>query len=272
MNWLSNSYLYSLFIPSWKDITELLFITILIYRVSIWLNKDKIHALVWYFYGYFFLVLASYYLELNMILTGLITYAPVWATLCIIVHQDVLAKHFIAPYTIAPARLGSEWYDELIQSCLIAMNNRKQVMGIIEHDVDLDAFLMTSYRINTQLQKNTTVLLLESSLYDQNTFMWLSSSGLLKGINCTWIQEISLNNQWESAIQVSIKNNILAFKCNPDTNSFDVAIQGNLIEHISSNNFRTILIQYLYKNSSKKGNTYVKHLNKKEQRHEQASH
>ncbi|HML19114.1 MAG TPA: hypothetical protein PKD74_00890 [Candidatus Dependentiae bacterium] len=272
MNWLPNSFLYSLFMLGWKDIFELLFFTILLYRISVWLNKDKMHALVWYLYSYCLLILASYHLELSLIFTGLVTYAPVMATLFIVIHQDTLAKHFKTPYKIVPARLSSEWHDELIQSCLITMNNKKQVIGIIEHDDNLDAILSTSYPINTQLQKNTTVLLLESSLYDQNALIWLSSSGSLKGINCTWIKEIAPNTQWEPTVQVSTKNNILAFKCNPDTNSFDVALQGSLIEQISSNNFRSILIQYLHKNSSKSSDKSYKHLNKEEQKHEKTTH
>jgi len=152
------------------------------------------------------------------------------------------------------------------------MNNKKQVIGIIEHDDNLDALLTTSYPLHIQLQKNIAALLLESNLYNQNAFMFLSSSGLLKGINCIWTKEITATHQWQAAIQVSLNNNILAFKCNPETNSFDVAIQGNLIEQISSNNFRTILIQYLHKNSSKSRNNRVKYFNKEDQNHEKASH
>jgi hypothetical protein len=96
------------------------------------------------------------------------------------------------------------------------MNNRKQVMGIIEHDVDLDAFLMNHIVSIPAAKKYYRATSRKLSIRSKYIY-WLSSSGLLKGINCTWIQEISLNNQWKSAIQVSIKNNILAFKCNPET-------------------------------------------------------
>jgi hypothetical protein len=216
--------------------------------------------------------MASYYVELNLLYIGLVTYAPVIATLCIFMHQDTLAKYLRTPYKIVPARLGYTWHDELIQACLIAMNNRKQVVGIIEHNENLDTLLTTPYAINSQLHKNILVLLFNSSLYEQNSLIWLSSTGLLKGINCTWTPVDTGHSQWETTVRVSMHNNVVAFRCNPDTNSFDIAIQGNLIEHISSSSFRSILVEYLHKNSPDSATKQCKSFKKEDQKYEKISH
>ena len=249
MTWLQGPIISYIYLWGIRDCVEALFFITVLYKTTAWLNKDRTRKLVWYLYGYCSLILICHYLSLPLIFSCLVAAAPVAAVLFILMHQEILQKHFAMPTKIIPAQLSTQWVDELLQANHIAMNSKKQVLCILEHQDTLANQLVTTCPMSTPCRKSVLLMLAESSLFDPQQLIWLSTDGILKGINCNWIQdqEIADKNYWTTTLRICTKTDALAFKGNPERNTFDLMVHGNTIENLSSTNCRMILLQYLNK-------------------------
>jgi len=249
MTWLQNPIVSYMYIWGWRDCIEALFIITILYKITVWLNKDRTRNLVWYLYGYCMLMLVCYYLSLPLIFTWLMAATPVAAVVLVLMHQEMLQKRFATPTKIIPAQMATSWLDELLQASLIAMNSKKQVLCILEYQDMLNNLIVTAYPMSTPCRKSVLLMLTESSLFDQHAMVWISTDGLLKGMNCTWAlsdEHVDKDN-WATALKICTKTDALAFKGNPERNSFDVVLRGNIIENLSSSHCRTVLLQYISK-------------------------
>ena len=249
MTWLQNPIISYMYIWGWRDCIEALFVIIILYKITLWLNKDRTRNLVWYLYGYCILMLACYYLALPLIFTWLVAAAPVAAMVLLLMHQERLQKSFATPTRIIPAQMSTSWLDELLQASLIAMNSKKQIVCILEHQDTLNNLIATSYPMSTPCRKSVLLMLTDSSLFDQHAMVWISTDGILKGMNCTWALsgELTDKDNWTTALRICTKTDALAFKGNSERNSFDVVLRGNIIENLSSSHCRTVLLQYINK-------------------------
>ncbi len=249
MTLLQNPYSAYMYIWGYKDLLELLFFSWLLYRISLWLNKDTTRTLVWYLYGYCTLIIACHCIQLPLLTTLLISYSPVAALIGILMHQDSLAKYLAVPTKILPAHLDTLWLDELLQAFLIAMHSNKQIICIIENKDSLESLISTEFSLNTPLKKSILSMLIESLLFDSQAMIWISSTGTLKGINCTWIRELNTQDNWTTALTVCTKIDAIAIKSRPEKNSFDLVLHGNHLENLTSTNCRVTLLQYLTKSN-----------------------
>ena len=249
MTWLHSPIISYMYIWGFRDCFEALFFIIVLYKTTVWLNKDRARKLVWYLYGYCSLILLCHYLTLPLMFSCLVAGAPVAAIVFILMHQEILQKHFAMPTKIIPASLSTQWIDELLQASLIAMNSKKQILCIVEDHDNLNTLMATSYSMSTPCRKSVLLMLTESTTFDQQQLIWLSTDGMLKGINCNWSQsqEMADKDSWTNTLRICTKTDALAFKGNPERNTFDVIVHGNIIENLSSANCRTVLLQYLNK-------------------------
>lgn len=252
MTWLQSPIISYMYIWGWRDCIEILFMIIALYSITLWLNKDRTRKLVYYFYTYCTLILICHYVELPLMSSWLITAAPVAAVVCILMHQEILQKSLALPTKILPAQLDTQWLDELLQSCLIVMNSKKQVLCILEDKDTLNSLLTTLYPMTTQCRKSIIMLMTGSSLFDQKALIWISADGTLKGINCNWLQcqEMKEGDNWTTALHICTKTDALIFKGNPERNTFDIVLHGNVIENLTSSHCRTVLLQYINKSHS----------------------
>lgn len=238
-----------MFIWGWRDCIEVLFLVTVLYKITLWLNKDTTRKLVWYLYGYCALILVCYALSLSLLATWLIVIAPVAAILCVLMHQDMLQKRFAVPVKIIPAQLSTQWVDELLQALLIIMNSKKQVLCVVEYKDLLNNLIETACPLSSACKKSVLVMLADSTLFAQQDLIWISVDGMIKGINCRWVQheDDAAKDSWAYAVTVCTKTDALVCRANPERNNFDIVVHGKVIEHLSSSNCRSILLQYVSK-------------------------
>jgi hypothetical protein len=248
-NWLC-TYLN---VWNWHDCIELITIVICCYYLVAWLAREKTKKLLIFFYCYGACFLISYFINLPTIHAMLILGTPIVAVIAILMHQESLQKNYITPYKIIPAKTTHDWLDELMQSCLIAINLKKPFICVIEYKDDLSSLLSSACTLNTQVHKSLMVTLLQSNLFEENSIVWINVNGNLTGINCSWIHELCSIEQcqqernWNIACTISLKTDAIYFKINPDQNSFDLAVRGNIVTNLTSNNCLKILRQHLTK-------------------------
>jgi uncharacterized membrane protein len=249
MNWFYNPFATYLYFWGWQDCIEALFLIIVLYKITAWLNKDRTRKMVLYLYSYCTALLIAYYAHLPLIFSFLINTAPAAAIVLILMHQEILQKRFAMPSKILPAQLSTQWIDELLQASLVAMNSKKAISCIIEHQDTLQPLISTPYNLNMPCQKSVLLLLSESSLFEHSALIWLSHDGIIKGINSSFkdLQADSEKDTWKMAALICTKTDALAFRANPEHNTFDIVLQGNIIENLSSTYCRTVLIQYINK-------------------------
>lgn len=270
MNWFCNQFTTYLHFWGWQDLIEVFFFITIFYKTTVWLTKDKTRRLIWYLYFYCTIVACAYFLHLSLIFNFLVTASPVAAIVIVLMHQEILQKRFATPVKIVPAQFSTQWIDELLQTCLIAMNSKKQMTFIIEYTDILQNFITSSYNLNTPCQKNILLLLIQSNLFNQHDLIWLSNTGIIKGINCTGKEPLNEteNNHWQVATHLCTKTDALTFRTQPKNNSFDIVFHGNIIENISSTHCRTILLQYINKVNIDFKNYNSITINQKEKNHE----
>ena len=126
----------------WRDPLEILFFITIFYFFSLWLKKDRQKNLLFYFYCYCCVIIIAFYAQLPTLSTMLFLSAPVALMLFILVHQETLQKNFISlKNASAPKILPTDWLEELLRTCLVAINNNKEVLCVIEHRNNLETFL-----------------------------------------------------------------------------------------------------------------------------------
>lgn len=249
MNWFHNPFIIYMRFWGWRDCIEAIFLIVVLYKTTAWLNKDKTRKMIWYMYGYCTALLITYFTHLPLIFTFLLTASPVATILLILMHQEMLQKRFAIPTKILPAHLSTQWIDELLQASLVSMNCKKKISCIIEHQDTLQTLISTPYNLNTPCQKSVLLLLSDSNLFDPEGLIWLSHDGIIKGINSSAkdLQPDSEKDTWEQAALICTKTDALAFRANPEHNTFDIVLKGNIIENLSSTYCRTVLVQYINK-------------------------
>ncbi len=253
---------------SWRDAVEILFFSSIVYYLSLWLKKDKQKNLLGYFYGYCFIAVIAHVIQLTTISTSLFLCTPVIIALFAIIHQETLQRNFILLKNITPKQHQVDWLEELLRSCLHALNNNKNIICIIEHKDNLNDSIITSLPVNAALQKDLLDMLIESSSFDQTKMIWLNTQGKLLGINATWkmntdetwiTEEAKQLPRWKSdALLITAKTDAFVLHGSFTTHTFDIIIQGKTFENISAHHAIKMLKKYIYKQNTqnKKGEIY----------------
>src|SRR5690242_12597081 len=113
---------------TWRDALEILFLSTAVYYFSLWLTKDRTKNLLPAFYAYCALVFFAYNAQLTTLSQLLLLFSPMVGTIFFLLHQQTLQKNFVALRTLQPARRNNDdWLETLIQTALIALNNKKEI-------------------------------------------------------------------------------------------------------------------------------------------------
>ena len=247
----------------YRDILEILFFASAIYYIQLWLKRDTQRNLILGFYIYCALFFASYYADLPVLRFFLFVFAPAIAMLFIILHQETLQKNFIS--LTKPARVDletSNWIDELVMCCLTALNKHKDAIIVLERHDPLKSLIHSPYFIYAELKKDVFDILLEKQLPGNQHMIWINQQGKIVSINSSWKSQI--DDEWvtqeaehlhawkQQALYITSKTDALVLKINPLSRSFDVIINGNIIENMKAETVTVYLKKRLFNGVSSK--------------------
>jgi hypothetical protein len=258
----ANNYFNYLLIFKWSDALEIIFFAASIYYFSLWLKNDKQKNLLAIFYLTFSIFICSYFTNMNAITNFFLIFWPTILTIFLLLHQNILQKNFIAMKKILPAKpVDFIWIDDFIRSCLNAIGNNKQITAIIEGTDSLEEFIKAPFSIVASVNKDLIDALINSPTFDQQKMIWINYEGKLQAINSSWniknsqfwtTDDIEEINQWQQdSIIFTSKTDAIAFRSYPAKRTFDVIVQGRLIEDLSPNNALTLISQYIKQNEMK---------------------
>jgi len=180
---------------NWQTVVEILFFSVLFYYGARWLTQDKKRRLIRPFFAYCLFIVLSYFFELTVIYTFLITYAPLAAMLFVLFHQDTLQKNFITVRRYIPAKVSTDWQQELIRIMLIARNNGTCLRVLIEQADNVDELLNTPFIINSPFQEKLIETLINSAIFAEHQLIWFKSDGTIASINASLKQ--SVDTEWK---------------------------------------------------------------------------
>lgn len=246
--------LASWYIFGWSDAIEILFFSGALYYFSAWLAHDSKKNLVLTFYGYCLLIITSSYAQLTTVHTAALIFSPAALMIFILLHQEVLQRNYIAFKQIIPAQKSKaegDWIDSLIRTCLIAFNQKKDLLCIIEQQDILSDFINPGLLIETDLHKGLLETLITSNSFEQNKYIWLRSHGIAVAINCSWqhdstaaTEKIDMPSWKQEALLITQKTDALIFKTYSENRLFDVVIQGKLYDNLNTNAMIKLLNKY----------------------------
>lgn len=235
----------------WRNVIEIFIFSFLFYKTSLFLKRDKTKNLLPYFYGYCSIAFISYFLQLPTLNYALLIFAPAALCLFIIFHQDTLQRNFVAMKNLAPQNNAfSDSLEVLMRCMLIALNNKQEVQVLIEHHDKLDEFLDCSFKINSPLNYDLLLLLLESPSFDPKKMIWVTNTGIIRGINATWQDTLTaksavgatqLLSARELAQWYSCKIDCLVFELDPVARHFAVTAHGTTNPQVTSHHVLQIL-------------------------------
>lgn len=247
----------------YRDILEILFFASAIYYIQLWLKRDTQRNLILGFYTYCALFFASYYADLPVLRFVLFVFAPAIAMLFIILHQETLQKNFIS--LTKPVRIDLEttnWIDELVMCCLTALNKHKDAILVLERNDSLKSLIQAPYFIYAELKKDVFDILLEKQLPGNRNMIWINQQGKIVSINSAWKTQI--DEEWvaqdaehlhvwkQQALYITGKTDALVLKINPLSRSFDVIINGDIIENMKAETVTVYLKKRLLNTDSGK--------------------
>lgn len=231
----------------WQDIIEIIIISTTIYYSALWIKKDSSNNLFRYFFYFSLFYLASHTTGLQTINTLLFWYGPVLIIAFIIFHQETLQKNFITSQRNQSHEkiTNTQWLDILISNSLLNMHHVKATTCIIERSHILDALLHTPFILNTPIQEELMSMLCQSKSYDQYKSIWLTSQGILKGVNTQWTHTKSAistpdykysNSFFDlgQALVLTSKTDAIIFSLNPITRLFTLIIHDVVMQNLTA--------------------------------------
>lgn len=247
---------------SWRDSAEIIFFTIVVYSFSVWLKKDRHKNLLGYFYSYCACFFTAQSLQLNTIEYILFYSAPIIVLLFIIFHQITLQKNFVALRSLAHLKEDNDenWLETVIQSCLIALNQNKEVVYVIECTDSLQDHITTPLTLHATVNKELLTILLSSDSCNHDQMIWLNAQGKILGMNCRWKNFIE--EQWTSeiaqkrykwhqdALFYTEKMDAIVFKTTASTQLFDIVFQGKTYKQITASHALSYINHHLIRTTS----------------------
>jgi DNA integrity scanning protein DisA with diadenylate cyclase activity len=252
---------------SWRDIAEILFFSGSVYSFLHWLNQDKQKSLVFWIYGYAALTFGSHFAQLNSMNLMLCFCSPVVLMLFMLMHQHMLQKNFVSLKNISP-KLDKQyhWLEELMQACLHAINNNREVVCIIERTNSLELFVSAPSTFNATISKEIIELLISTVPNHEPLSLWVNHAGSLVTINPiwhvhpdeTWVSPAikALHKRKQDGLFISQKSDAIIFMLSPTTRLFDVLVEGKTVNQISAGHAFELLKKYSNLHESKTPRTH----------------
>ena len=250
---------------TWRAIVEILFFSSLFYACFRWLRKDA--RLLTSFSIYWVALLGAQLLELQTIAHALMVFAPAAVMLCIVLHQDTLAKRYVTVRNVTTVQPTTDWLATLFGVLLSSVQKNRPAFVVIEKHDQLRSLLASANTIHADIQKNLLELLVSSQLYDANKLIWLNHRGELLAINAYW--HPTLEGQWISEEVLSLevwkqdglllahKTDAIVFYIKPETRTVTLISQKKMIEDVSVSQAMLMVKQYLYSTTTPQEQTTI---------------
>lgn len=227
-----------------------------------WLSKDKKCNLVGAFIMYIFMLLITEQCSLHAVNHFLYWMFPLLSTLFVLFHQDQLQKNFVAITHILNdthenEQAGTHIISTILQIGLYNSMRQKSTYFIIEGNQDLSLLLSSSIPLNIVLQKKLVEVLCDSSLYDERLGLWITYTGIIKGINTELVQ--NTNSQYFDILPK--KTDCLILYCNKNS-IWGLKHENNMYEELNTTQVQKIAIQKIDLLFQKKRILHVQHTKK----------
>jgi len=243
----------------WRDIIEILLLSSLLYYIARWLKKDTQKNLLPYFFGYCLIALLAWTAPLPTIAYFVAWYTPAVLMLFMLMHQETLQRNLVALKNITPATISTDedWLETLLSSCLVIINNNKEITCVIEHRNHLQNFLHAPLLINADLRKGILELLLESASYNHHKMIWVDTTGRLRAINASWSltkKQVFADNAplLQEALAHTTQTDALVFHINPVTRTFTIIAHGKTFDNVTAHHALQLIRRHIH--SSKRSN------------------
>lgn len=248
-------------IMNWRDVIEIALISSVFYYIALWLKKDRQKKLLPYFYGYCLLAFVAHFMQLATISSLIFLSTPLLLIFFALIHQDALQKNFIALKSITPARrTNTDWVEQLIRTSLIAINNGKEILCLIEREDSLANLIETNCHLNADCEQSVLEMLIDSQSFDKKKMIWLNSHGKLRAVNASWNTPLDVTwfaesvrelEQWkQAALFFTTKTDALMFHIAPLRNTFTIVVRGKLYEDIDTAQTLKFLNKYMMTSES----------------------
>lgn len=167
--------------------------------------------------------------------------------LFLMMHQEQLQRNFVALRRLTPARAPSaDWLEQLLRSCIVAVNNNKALICVIERNDSLQDFLNAPFMFNAELHNATFDMLVSSTIYNDKKLVWLNDRGTLRGLNATWNiadnellhpQDTILLPAWQQdALFFTNRTDAIVLGINRENRNFTIITRSKRFEHIPTHN------------------------------------
>lgn len=220
------------------------------------------------FHSYSSLVAITYYTQLKIVSSFLLMSAPITAVLLIIMHQQSLQKNFIVPKVIKHiSNNDTLWMDELMRTCLAALNKQKEIICLIERSDDLKTVVSAEHYLHADFKKDFLDLLIDHIDTQAGDMLWIDQTGKLIGINA----RLALNPQpsglandannyaafKQEAVVLTGKTDALIMQISTSSRLFTCIVQAKIVEGLTAQHMLMLLKKYLTKPYNSQKDRYI---------------
>jgi hypothetical protein len=256
MKFFTVPLLESFAIYSFKDLIELaLFCSGSVFLMN-WLLQDRSQGLYRLFVWYSIFLSTALFFEFQAAVAIALYASPAYILLAIMLHEQTLQKKLITvkkvDYTqvISPVTL----VDDLVNACLHARAIGKAINLLIEHHDDISTLINAEIEIDSALRQPLLNMVLDSSSYQDQKMIVVSTAGLLIGVNCSLVRDKHPHQGRANYAEITVNTDALLVTCDPASVGFMVYVKNSLLEKMSAKQLHTFLKHQLFTSiSSSKG-------------------
>lgn len=227
-------------LTTWADMAEIGIISSCIYYASLWLKKDRDKNLLGYFYAYFFLIFATHSLQLTTLSSLCLLFSPAIIMLFMLMHQELLQHNFVAlkNVTVSTHTNNADWLSTIMKATLTMLAHNKNILILIEHTDALAPHTTINDPLDVPITSGIITLLFDA-LYSSEYFCWISSNGIVRGINTTFKASwhpgaYQTNSAWvDDAVAYTSKTDCLILHADAQTHQYSIAHNGIITECLS---------------------------------------
>jgi hypothetical protein len=240
---------------TWQEWSELILLTIGLYKLHDWLSQDVRTPLLCIGYGYCLFLLVAYYAPLTTFLPLIPLITPTMLVLIVLLHKNTLQRDLI-PYKQSPLAPTAhpDWLTELLRAAVTTLNSTQSVAILFEYTDELAPFLHTPYTLQTLVQPELLTFLLHRSTYCSNTMLWVTHTGIVISNNATWrlpttysLPQIGTasENLKELTDIYTFKTNSLVCFIDQNTRTATISVAGTSRPQISMHQAHSIIAKHL---------------------------
>lgn len=251
-------FTHYLMIFKWSEFLEVIAFSCAFYFFAKWLKQDTSKKLLPLFFGYSFLFIVADAAQLVTLSTFLFSFAPVFLLLFIIAHQKILQRNFVTMQSITPATLeNTAWTHEIVKALLTTFAHSKDIICVVECDESLQTYLEEGIELNSFIHKELLTTIFNSLNFDATKIVYITKNGIIKKFNCVIkheFEQVAELTEYQKLLRLSKQLDCGIIKTASTSRTFDISLQGKVLENINAQQLLTILQQYLKKNKFIKDN------------------